>query len=226
MFSTINEKVPLAADFGTAYASLATVGYTLFNGDGSTFQARTTTGVTELVAGTGKYRAELAANVFTAAFDGYVVWDTGGTTPVYAIEDIFVSDLIALIKAKTDLLATSTVTVVGPVLSTGTISLVVGDSYKAVDGRAIAISSGGWPDLTGATITFTIKSKTGAVTTPYAGSVVTPNGANAKVQIELTSAQTSAIADGLWTYAFSAALANGDVVTLAGGTLKVSLSPS
>src|SRR5579859_7577548 len=92
IFATINAKVTLSVNMGVGKTGLATVGYTLLNGNGTTFQARTTTGVAEVHAGTGIYQVELANTVFTAFFDGYVLWDTGGASPVYAIEDIFISD--------------------------------------------------------------------------------------------------------------------------------------
>lgn len=86
----VNERITLVVNFGAGQTG-KTVGYTLKNGDGTTFQARTTTGVSELQAGSGQYKVEIASTVFTAFFDGYVLWDVAGAAP-YASEDIFVSD--------------------------------------------------------------------------------------------------------------------------------------
>lgn len=94
MFREASKKVALTVNFGPAYTGLATVGYKLWNGDATQYQARTTTNVAEIRAGTGAYKVELAASVFTADFDGYVEWDTGGATPVYAYEDIHITAIL------------------------------------------------------------------------------------------------------------------------------------
>ncbi len=70
-------------DFGSNYASLATVGYRLYQADGSDSVARTTTGVIEI--GTGSYGVP-SVNVPDNAVG--IEWDTGGGSPVYAVEDI------------------------------------------------------------------------------------------------------------------------------------------
>ena len=92
MFTAINEKVTLVVSFGPGQTG-KTIGYTLLSGNGSTFQARTTTGVSEIATGSGIYQVELANTVFTAVFDGYVVWDVAGAAP-YASEDITVTDRV------------------------------------------------------------------------------------------------------------------------------------
>ncbi len=80
------------ADLTSDFAGLTgTVGFTVFAGDGSTFQARTTAGVHEPVAGTGSY---------LATFDGLpgtwyaVVWDTGGSTPQYSSIDRVIREAV------------------------------------------------------------------------------------------------------------------------------------
>jgi hypothetical protein len=74
-----NYNRQLIANFGPAYSGLSTVGYTLPGG------TRTTTGVSEIQAGTGSYTV-LAS--ITAGTQGNVKWDTGGATPAYAFEEI------------------------------------------------------------------------------------------------------------------------------------------
>lgn len=87
------------ANFGLAYTGLSTVGYTMLNSDGTTFQARTTTGVSEAVSGSGIYFVNV--NV-SDDFDGIVAWDDGGSTPVYACLET-VSQLNA-IQRETDVI--------------------------------------------------------------------------------------------------------------------------
>jgi len=60
-----------AVNFSTSRTGLATVAYTLINTDGSTKQARTTTGVFEVLAGTGIYACLIS---FTAAWEGIILW--------------------------------------------------------------------------------------------------------------------------------------------------------
>lgn len=70
---------------GEGRPSLLTVGYTLKNKDKTEFQARTTSGVSELGTATGIYgvNLELPEN-----FVGTIEWDSGESNPVYASEDI------------------------------------------------------------------------------------------------------------------------------------------
>lgn len=70
------------ADFGAAYAGLATVGYAQHKADGTAVVARTTTGVVAL--GNGSYGVEVTPNSLAAA----IKWDTGGASPIYAHEAI------------------------------------------------------------------------------------------------------------------------------------------
>ena len=67
----------ISVNFGPAYTGLSTVGYKL---DGA---ARTTAGVSELAAGTGMYGATISDT-----YAGRVLWDTGGGSPVYAVDDV------------------------------------------------------------------------------------------------------------------------------------------
>jgi hypothetical protein len=74
----------LEVDFGSAYAGLGTVGYRLYQADGSDSVARTTTGVVD-VSGNGAYGV---ASVSVPDNAAGVEWDTGGGSPVYAVEDL------------------------------------------------------------------------------------------------------------------------------------------
>lgn len=101
------------------------------------------------------------------------------------------------------------------VAQSGNVTTYRGDTYEAVDGRAIDWTdvSVGWPDLTAATILVVIG---GDVS--FAGSVVTPSGANKKVRLELTSAESLNIPDGELNFVVRATLSGGNVVTLVDGT--------
>lgn len=70
-------------NFGSRRSGLSTVGYTLINADGTTKQARTTTGVSEQ-GSTGIYRCDIE---FDDSWRGFILWDTGEATPLYATED-------------------------------------------------------------------------------------------------------------------------------------------
>lgn len=67
------------ANFGAAYSGLATVAYSL---DGTTW---TTTGVTELVTGSGIYSATVT---FADSFRGVLRWRTASASGKYAAEEI------------------------------------------------------------------------------------------------------------------------------------------
>lgn len=69
-------------DFGPGYESLATVGYTLLNPDGSEKQVRTTTGVINIA------QAVYGCNMtLDADWKGTILWDSGGGVPLYASDD-------------------------------------------------------------------------------------------------------------------------------------------
>jgi len=90
-------------------------------------------------------------------------------------------------------IGTAEITVVAPVATDGTVTLVQGDDYDNDDGRALDFqeaSASQWPTLTGATIKFTVRSLKDVKMFEAAGSVVTATGFPKKVRIELTDAQT------------------------------------
>lgn len=73
------------AAFGLANGSLATVGYELYNPDGSANGSRITTGVAERGTGSGVYGASVS---FPDGFVGEIRWDTGGVTVLFAAEEV------------------------------------------------------------------------------------------------------------------------------------------
>ena len=110
-------------------------------------------------------------------------------------------------------IANTTISVTAPIGANSALTLVVGDDYKAVDGRSIDVTSATWPSLASAAIAFHAKTQTGIVT--VAGSPLNAS----TVRIELTATNTIAIGAGNMTYDIRATLSNGDVVTLMSGNL-------
>lgn len=79
-------------NFTTNKSGLSTVAYTLISTDGSTKQARTTTGVAEVATGTGIYYCLIT---FEAAWEGIILWDTGEATKRYAVDTYLKSNSAA-----------------------------------------------------------------------------------------------------------------------------------
>lgn len=71
-------------NFGQAYGGIATVGYTILNIDGTTKVSRTTSGIVEYGTSTGIFGANITYNNFDQLV---VLWDTGGASPKYAVEE-------------------------------------------------------------------------------------------------------------------------------------------
>ena len=89
----------ISVNFGPSYADLATVGYTL---DGA---SRTTSGVSQIVAGTGIYWATISDS-----YEGKVLWDTGGGSPVYAVDDVRPTTSAVTVTTSTGTLPTTFLT--------------------------------------------------------------------------------------------------------------------
>jgi hypothetical protein len=109
------------------------------------------------------------------------------------------------------------ITLVSPVLASGDVSLVRGDDYAHADNRALTWSSTSWPDLTGATVTFSAKPRRGGTTFTKAATVVNAT----TVRLELTAADTnSLVADAKYDFDLQAELAVSErVVTLFFGVM-------
>ncbi len=80
----INITRTYLAAFGAANTG-ASVGYRLLNPDLTTAVARTTSGIAETLSGSGCYSATVT---HSSDFQGYIAWDTGGGSPLYAAEPI------------------------------------------------------------------------------------------------------------------------------------------
>jgi len=70
----------LSVDFGTA--TITTVGYQLLTAAGVAVGGRVTTGITNLSNG------QYCASPTLGGTEALVKWDTGGGSPVYALEDL------------------------------------------------------------------------------------------------------------------------------------------
>jgi len=73
-----------SVNFGTNKKNLSTVGYRLLNINGTLSGSRITSGVGEIYSDSGIYSASI---YFSANFSGSILWDTGGSSPVFASEE-------------------------------------------------------------------------------------------------------------------------------------------
>ncbi|MCC7413845.1 MAG: hypothetical protein IT495_19680 [Gammaproteobacteria bacterium] len=124
--------------------------------------------------------------------------------------------------ARLDLITTGRITTRQPVSVDGTISLRPGESYLAVDGRQIDLTSDGWPDLDGATITFAITALGAASATIIkAAAIVAATAPDQTVRIELTTAETALLSrSGVYRYSIDATI-GGDPYHLASDSVAV-----
>lgn len=90
-------KLVRTVNFGTAKSGLATVGYTLYNPDLTEKKARTTTGVSEILSGTGIYRAEVE---FDKGWSGIILWDTGEATKRYGSEQFNAAEIAQINRTR------------------------------------------------------------------------------------------------------------------------------
>jgi len=72
-------------NFGTNKGGLSAPGYRIVSTSGDLSGSRITSGVGEVISSSGIYSASVhIADNFT----GYILWDSGESTPIYASEDI------------------------------------------------------------------------------------------------------------------------------------------
>jgi hypothetical protein len=151
---TVGDDLVLVVALGAANAGLATVGYTLKNGDGTTLQARTVSGVSEI--GDGWYTVTVAGAVWTAVGAFRADWDIA--TAYKASEDIFIAvDAAADTPGTTTLLARLTATRAGlldnldAAISSLPSAAAIAAAVWAAGGRTLssvsAIVAGVWDEL-------------------------------------------------------------------------------
>lgn len=119
---------------------------------------------------------------------------------------------------------TSTVTQTGDI-----VEIEAGADYSATDGFSFdwTDAENVWPTLTSAAITVSLSHPSGA-TASYSGTVVTATGSGKKVRLELTAAESAALAalgTGVWSMMVWATLSGGHVRPLVGGTARVKNRP-
>lgn len=106
------------------------------------------------------------------------------------------------------------------ILASDDLEVIQGDDYSEADGQPLFIAEpegAGWPDLSGADITFTMKAIT--TTERFSKSAEAFGGG---VGVELTNLETVDFDPVVYDYQFSAALTGGGGnVTLAYGRLRV-----
>ena len=90
--------LPQTCNMGSSQTGLVgTIGVTLLNPDGTTKTARTTDGIYEI--GGGTYGKQIT---FDDNWSGIIVWDTGGSTPYYAVTEYNLEGMADAIREKTD----------------------------------------------------------------------------------------------------------------------------
>lgn len=180
--------------------------------------ARTTAGMVE--SETGVYRHSFTVPSSNGAY--LIVWDFPATSvgvtrsteelEVGATEDTISSQILS-----------NQIVIVAPVAANGDATIIRGDDYWAADGRDLQWSDSTWPDLTGATVTFTSRSAEGsdglALTKDCA--ILTPSGTGKRISLGLTASETEAHVADKYRFDIRAELASGRVVTLVQSWLYV-----
>lgn len=213
-----------ASVLGMPTGLTGTLGVRVINAaSGATVVARATAGITEVVAGSGSYVAQIAAPGTPGRY--VVLWDTGTVSPsTTAAEDLVVSTSVGA-NGELVLLFGSSVSYVGPVAASGDITLVTGDDYLTADGRQLKFTdtAGLWPTLTGATAVLKVGTGPGSgATLSSSATIVTATGSNKEVDVAVTRAQSATLAVGtFYKYALIATLSDGSVVTLSSGRLTI-----
>jgi len=188
---------------------VGTLGYQALDSGAAVVQAFTKTGV---VAGTlrGCYTAGTVTLPDTAV---KVQWGldngSGGMGTVLAEERV--SNALAAAQAKLQTLGTGLVSSTAPVDAEGNVRLTRGDDYYAADGRALEWSDDAWPNLTGGSVQFTVRSP---ATLQVVGSIVVAGSGLQTVRVELSRAQTAVLSSPRYVFDLIATLADGNKATL------------
>ena len=72
-------------NFGSSKSSLSSPGYRIYSTSGDLSGSRVTSEIGEVISGAGIYSSSVH---ISDNFTGYILWDSGEATPVYASEDI------------------------------------------------------------------------------------------------------------------------------------------
>lgn len=146
-------------------------------------------------------------------------WEGGGSAPT--VEEIRAeidanSTQLAAIRAQTDLLDSTEIAILQPVLSNGDVDMVRGDVYEAVDGRRLE-----WPiphrDIAADSTIVVVLQNVAALI----GVRLNIN----RVGLELTHAQSVALPAGVYPFSIQEIQADGDPITLLRGRWATYLYP-
>jgi hypothetical protein len=174
----------------------------------------------------GTVSSQLTVERMTAAAIAQLLRERlDGTTPIAAASLANVpvpTELLAAIRAKTDLISTGGITVVSPLSAGGEVlTLVVGDDYFHAHGRAIDFLSDDYPDLAGASCLLRILSRdTGAVVFSLAGTIVDAKTLRFEIPRTETAKLTPA-AVGTYVYSSRVIFADGQIATEKRGQVLV-----
>ncbi len=179
------------------------------------------------IGSTGIYRYHYAS---PATADEYIaVFNEAAATA----DQTDVASLWAVSPKWVQNLGSAEVTTAGPVVTTAdTLEIVRGDDYDADDGRAISFESDSWPDLTGATVTMTVRRRREAFISGSDPILFTkadetgtrvPGVGTQTIYFDLTPTETDTLLPGTLTgkYDVQAALSGGNIVTLITGLVSV-----
>jgi hypothetical protein len=128
------------------------------------------------------------------------------------------------IKTKTDTIGSANVTYVSPVTANGTATgpIVIGNDYKAADGRSLDWTISGFPSFTGGTAKFSVR-QYGVLLLSISATILSAT----QLRVELTRAQTAAFPAGVLACDITVTLSDGDTVTpvLASMNVIASVTP-
>lgn len=164
----------------------------------------------------------------TSGTAGHYLTDAGsGADPMENAASGYASGTLGYIISR---LTSARVTVSSFLSDAGDMTeIVAGADYNATDGTSFdwTQDTGAWPDLTAATVVWHGVARDGTTQT-YTLTVTDATGATKAVRLELTAAQTQALADastGIWQFAIWATLSSGRKVRLVQGSATVVDSP-
>ena len=196
------DDLPTNAELATSQAALATAANL------ATVAGYLDTEIAAILADTNELQADWANGgrldtlLDTAAAGG------GGSVAVASFD----------VAALAQLAALDTINVTGAVVRSGLVGpIVIGRDYLTADSQQLQFTNvaGSWVNLTGATIALVFVSLAGEVS--FAGSVHTATGANQRVDVSLTAAQTATLNNLHSGYRLEATLTNGHLVRLQSG---------
>ena len=174
-------------------------------------------GLLDAVNTTGFYAAQIACTAangfeydktYTVYIDATVDLDTGGICYGFGVfRDVWG----ALGK-----IGGSVITVLSPVLAGGNVNIIQGDVYEAIDGRRLEWSNSGWSIGVASTIIVVIRG-----VKAFAGVRISGTEAG----LEMTSAETAALAIGIFDFYVQEIQADTERITLLEGQWTTSPRP-